>query len=128
MRVQKRRQQMVAAVCTLSMYHHELHMNISERRVLAESSYQWVTRTLDHRTQCYIIFRIRKECFDKLHSVLQSSYGLKSSSKMTSTKALGCSYGCVYLNNQLGKLTTGSLVHCTQLVESLTRCWLLCAN
>ena len=79
---------MVVAVCTLGMYHHELHMNISEHRVLAESSYQWVTRTLDHRTQCYIIFRIRKECFDKLHSVLQSSYGLKYTCKMTSIEAL----------------------------------------
>jgi len=82
-RAQKRRGQMVVAAYTLGMYHHELHMNRSECRVSAESGYQWVTRTLGHRTQCYRMFRIRKECFDKLYSVLQSSYGLKSTCKMT---------------------------------------------
>ena len=33
--------------------------------------------------------RVLQECFDKLHNVLESSYGLKSSSKVTSTEALG---------------------------------------
>jgi len=80
---------MVVAAYTLGMYHHELHMNRSECRVSAESGYQWVTRTLDHRTHCYRMFRMRKECFDKLYSVLQSSYGLKSTCKMTSIEALG---------------------------------------
>jgi len=60
MRAQKRRRQMVVAACTLGMYHHELYMNKSEHRVPAESGYQWVTRTLEHRTQCYIMFRMRK--------------------------------------------------------------------
>ena len=35
------------------------------------------------------MFRMRKECFNKLYSVLQSSYGLKSTCKMTSIEALG---------------------------------------
>ena len=30
---------MVVAACTLGMYHHERHMNRTERRVPAESGY-----------------------------------------------------------------------------------------
>ena len=50
LRAQKRRRQMAIVASIVGMYHHEFHMNKAERRVPLESGYQWVTRTLDHRT------------------------------------------------------------------------------
>jgi len=119
---------MVVAACTLGMYHHELYMNKSEHRVPAESGYQWVTRTLDHRTQYYRMFRMRKECFDKLHSVLQSSYGLKSTCKMTSIKALGIFlWMCASQQSvrQADNRFTRSLCIVSRKFDKV---WLVCAN
>jgi hypothetical protein len=72
------------------MYYIEHFMDKGERRILRarESGYEWVVRTLGHRTDCYKIFRMYPPVFDKLHNVLFESYGLKGTKKMSSVECL----------------------------------------
>jgi hypothetical protein len=68
------------------MYYIERFMDKGERRILRarESGYEWVVRTLGHRTDCYKMFRMYPPVFDKLHNVLVESYGLKGTKKVIS--------------------------------------------
>lgn len=77
-RAKKRRQQMVTLATIIGISDHKLYMNRSEYRVPLESGYQWVTRTLGNRRQCFNMFRMNRDCFDKLHNLLVGSYELKS--------------------------------------------------
>jgi hypothetical protein len=65
-------------------------MDKGERRILKakESSYDWVLRTLGHRTDYYKMFRMYPLVFHKLHNLLVDSYGIKSTNKMSSVEAL----------------------------------------
>ncbi|KAM3294078.1 hypothetical protein ACQJBY_037157 [Aegilops geniculata] len=71
-------------------YYIERFMDKGERRILKakESGYEWVLRTLGHRTDCYKMFRMYPPVFHKLHNLLVDSYGLKSTKKMSSIEAL----------------------------------------
>ncbi|XP_072151435.1 protein ALP1-like [Setaria viridis] len=46
-------------------------------------------RNLADSVQCYNMFRMSRELFDRLHDLLVQSYGLKSTSKSSSVEALG---------------------------------------
>ncbi|KAM3364275.1 hypothetical protein ACQJBY_014556 [Aegilops geniculata] len=58
------------------------------RRVSGYSGLDWVQETLARDTQCYNMFRVERPLFNRLHNTLVQSYGLKSTSKMTSVEAL----------------------------------------
>jgi hypothetical protein len=71
-------------------YYIARFMDKGVRRILRtkESGYDWVVRTLGHRSDCYKMFRMYPPVFDKLHNVLVESYGLKSTKKMSSVESL----------------------------------------
>ena len=48
----------------------------------------WVMDTLAQDTQCYNMFRVERPLFNRLHSTLVESYGLRNTRKMTSVEAL----------------------------------------
>jgi len=48
----------------------------------------WVMDTLAQDTQCYNMFRVERPLFNRLHSTLVESYGLRNTRKMTSIEAL----------------------------------------
>ena len=73
----------------IGMYHFDTYMNKSKYRVPTESGYEWVMRTLANKTSCFNMFRMSRCVFDKLHSLLVESYGLKSTKRMSSMEALG---------------------------------------
>ncbi|XP_072151744.1 uncharacterized protein [Setaria viridis] len=69
--------------------YHETYFNKSKKRKTVESGHDWVMRNLADRVQCYNMFRMSRESFDRLHDLLVQSYGLKSTSKSSSVEALG---------------------------------------
>ncbi|WVZ92663.1 hypothetical protein U9M48_038709 [Paspalum notatum var. saurae] len=77
------------AACTLYMYHCQTHCLKSEYRVPTKSGYQWVLRRLGATPGGYNNFWMERNVFDRLHSVLVQSYGLKSTKKMSSVESLG---------------------------------------
>ncbi|XP_039854227.1 uncharacterized protein LOC120712503 isoform X2 [Panicum virgatum] len=58
------------------------------RRQDGESGLQWVQRTLRRDNSCYKMFRVERPLFNRLHNTLVESYGLQSTSQMTSIEAL----------------------------------------
>lgn len=58
------------------------------RRVAGESGLQWVQRTLARDNSCYNMFRVERPLFNRLHNTLVHSYGLQSTSRMSSVEAL----------------------------------------
>ena len=63
-------------------------MNKSKQRTVVESGIDWVMRTLNNSRSCYDMFRMNREMFYRLHDLLVTSYGLKSSCKMSSIEGL----------------------------------------
>jgi hypothetical protein len=53
------------------------------------SGLEWVQMKLGGNKTCYDMFRMSPDMFNRLHSLLVQSYGLKSSTKSTSKEALG---------------------------------------
>ena len=95
----------------IGMYHFDTYMNKSEYRVPTESGYEWVMRTLANKTSCFNMFRMSRCVFDKLHSLLVESYGLKSTKRMSSMEALGLFFGYVVPLSLLDKLKIVLLGH-----------------
>jgi hypothetical protein len=73
----------------LGMLHYDTYMNKADYRKHVESSFEWVMTSLGYRTTCFNMFRMHNDVFHKLHNVLVESYGLKSTTRMSSIKALG---------------------------------------
>ncbi|XP_062204812.1 protein ALP1-like [Phragmites australis] len=71
------------------MYYADTYLNKSRRRESILSGHDWVMHTLNIPKDCYDMFRMSRPLFDTLHNLLVSSYGLKSSSNMSSIEALG---------------------------------------
>lgn len=71
----------------LGMYSDNYFVKLP-RRVSGYSGLDWVQETLARDTQCYNMFRVERPLFNRLHNTLVQSYGLKSTSKMTSVEAL----------------------------------------
>ena len=71
----------------LGMYSDNYFVKLP-RRVTGDSGLDWVQETLARDTQCYNMFRVERPLFNRLHNTLVHSYGLKSSTKMTSVEAL----------------------------------------
>jgi len=63
-------------------------MNKTKKMRTGVSGYEWVMRTLNDPTACFNMFRMSRELFNRLHDVLVSSYGLKSTRKMSSIECL----------------------------------------
>src|SRR6266540_7447733 len=78
-----------AVAKAVGMYYAATYLNKSTRRQSILSGEDWVMRTLHVSKDCYDMFRMSSTLLDRLHDVLVSSYGLKSSSKMSSKEALG---------------------------------------
>ena len=74
-------------VPSLGMYSDNYFVKLP-RRVTGDSGLDWVQETLARDTQCYNMFRVERPLFNRLHNTLVHSYGLKSSTKMTSVEAL----------------------------------------
>ena len=70
------------------MYYAETLLNKSKRRESLLPGYVWVMRTLSDPKECYEMFRMSRPLFERLNDLLVLSYGLTSSSKMTSIEAL----------------------------------------
>jgi hypothetical protein len=79
----------------LGMLHYDTYMNKADYRKLVEFGFEWVMTSLCNRTSCFNIFRMHNDVFHKLHNVLVELYGLKSTTRMSSTEALGQFYGYV---------------------------------
>jgi len=58
------------------------------RRIAKESGIEWVEKTLGNETSCFNMFRMNPPVFERLHDVLRQSYGLKSTTRMSSREAL----------------------------------------
>ena len=69
--------------------YHDTYFNKTKKRKTVESGHDWVMRNLADSVQCYNMFRMSRELFDRLHDLLVQSYGLKSTSKSSSVEALG---------------------------------------
>lgn len=78
-----------AVTCAFGMYYTDTYLNKSERIEPDESGHDWVMKTLRVPKDCYDMFRMSRPLFDRLHDLLVTSYGLKSSNKMSSIEALG---------------------------------------
>lgn len=81
-------QQFGAVSCMFGMYYEATFMNKTKKIKTGLSGYEWVMATLDNPTACFNMFRMSRELFYMLHNVLSSSYGLKTSKKMSSVEAL----------------------------------------
>jgi hypothetical protein len=77
-----------AVVAGIGMFYTEIYLNKAARRQLVVCGFDWVMRTLNDPNKCYEMLRMSRPLFDRLHDLLVSSYGLASSSKMTSIEAL----------------------------------------
>ena len=78
---QNRKRRMLQMACMVGMYHLDSYCNKGPRRVPIQSGHDWVMTTLGNETACYNMFRMHRPVFEKLHSVLVDSYGLKSTKK-----------------------------------------------
>ena len=85
--VERRKNIIFSAAQIIGTYHLEYMANNNMYRQHKESGYEWVMRTLQHKTQCFNMFRMDREVFDSLHNLLVESYGLKSTTKMTSVES-----------------------------------------
>ena len=72
---------MMQMACMIGMYYLDSYSNKGPRRVPIQSGHDWVMTTLGNETACYNMFRMHRPVFEKLHSVLVDSYGLKSTKK-----------------------------------------------
>ena len=86
---QKRKRRMMQMACMIGMYYLDSYGNKGPRRVPIQSGHDWVMTTLGNETACYNMFRMHRPVFEKLHSVLVDSYGLKSTKRMSSVESLG---------------------------------------
>ncbi len=77
----------VQLVPILGMYSNNYFVKLP-KRVNGDSGMDWVMDTLARDTQCYNMFRVERALFNRLHNTLVQSYGLKSTTKMTSIEAL----------------------------------------
>ena len=68
--------------------YYEKYYDKLPRQVARESGIDWVRRTLARDTSCYNMFRVERPLFNRLHNILVDSYGLKSSSRMSSVETL----------------------------------------
>ena len=74
--------------CMIGTYYYETFMNKAKMRQPEVSGYDWVRQTLQKPKSCFNMFRMSRPLFESLHNLLESSYGLKSSNKMSSVEAL----------------------------------------
>ena len=72
----------------LGMYYYT-YLEKKTRRVAKKSGIEWVEKTLRNERSCYNMFRMNPPVFEMLHDVLVQSYGLLSTSRMSSREALG---------------------------------------
>ncbi|XP_015645974.1 protein ALP1-like [Oryza sativa Japonica Group] len=77
----------VQLVPILGMYSDNYFVKLP-KRVNGDFGMDWVMDTLARDTQCYNMFRVERPLFNRLHNTLVQSYGLKSTTKMTSIEAL----------------------------------------
>ena len=79
----------VAALFFLGTSHYEAHYNKTSRILGPESGHDWVLRNLADNYYSYTMFRMSTPLFHQLHDTLVQSYGLQSTSKVSSFEALG---------------------------------------
>ena len=72
----------------LGMYYFT-YLDKNPPRVAKESGIEWVEKTLRNERSCYNMFRMNPPVFEMLHDLLVQSYGLKSTTRMSSREALG---------------------------------------
>ena len=84
----RRKRQLASIACITGTYYFETYMNKSTQRTVELSGIDWVMRTLNNSRSCYDMFRMSREMFYRLHNLLVTSYGLKSSCKMSSIEGL----------------------------------------
>ena len=84
----RRKRQLASIACIIGTYYFETYMNKSTQRTVELSGIDWVMRTLNNSRSCYDMFRMSREMFYRLHDLLVTSYGLKSSCKMSSIEGL----------------------------------------
>jgi len=84
----ERKRQIMHQALLLGMYYYT-YLKKKPRRVAKESGIEWVEKTLHNETSCYNMFRMNPPVFEMLHDVLVQSYGLLSTSRMSSREALG---------------------------------------
>lgn len=73
---------------SFGMFYAENYLNKSKYRKANLAGHAWVMRNLEVPQDCYDMFRMSRPLFERLHNLLVSSYGLKSTSKMDSVEAL----------------------------------------
>ncbi|WVZ65976.1 hypothetical protein U9M48_015256, partial [Paspalum notatum var. saurae] len=77
-----------AMASVFGMYYDSTFMNKRKKMRTGFSGLEWVTSTLENPKDCFDMFRMSKDLFYRLHDVLVSSYGLKSTKKMGSVESL----------------------------------------
>ena len=84
----RRRRKLLKKTIILGAY-HDIYLSKQPYRVPVETGLQWVERQLRNANSCYNMFRMQPHVFESLHQRLVSSYGLKSTRRMSSREALG---------------------------------------
>jgi hypothetical protein len=73
----------------IGMLYYETYLNKLKYRKLVQSGIEWVKESLGNMTSCFNMFSMHSDVFYKLHNVLVESYGLKSTTRMSSIESLG---------------------------------------
>ncbi|KAL6880595.1 hypothetical protein ACP4OV_012160 [Aristida adscensionis] len=84
----RRNRKFVSLAMLIGTYYYHMYMDKAKRREPKETGIEWVQSNLASSTSCYNMFRMIRGTFNRLHDVLVESYGLKSSSNMSSVEAL----------------------------------------
>jgi hypothetical protein len=58
------------------------------RQPMAETCIHWVDITLESSNDCYVMFRMRRTVFHRLHDTLVNNYGLVASHRVSTKEAL----------------------------------------
>ena len=82
-----RKREIMKQALALSMYYYT-YLKKRPRRIAKESGIEWVEKSLVNETSCFNMFRMNPPVFERLHDVLRQSYGLKSTTRMSSREAL----------------------------------------
>jgi len=79
----------IAQICPIFGMYFDTYFFKQPRRVAGETGLELVERTRGRKNSCCNMFRVEPPLFNRLHNTLVESYGLESTSRMSSIEALG---------------------------------------
>jgi hypothetical protein len=77
-----------AFICAFDMYYDCIILDKKRHREPELTGYDWVMRTLNDPEECFNMFRMNRDLFERLHDLPISKHGLQSTWHMSSIEAL----------------------------------------